>query len=71
MENVIFLELLNSGFDVYVGYMRNKEVDFVAIKNSTPIYIQVSYMLIDEQTIKREYSSLESISDNYRKLYYD
>lgn len=68
LENIIFLELLNSGFDIYVGYMRNKEVDFVAIKNSESIYIQVSYILIDKQTINREYSSLESISDNYEKI---
>lgn len=68
LENIVFLELLNSGFDVYIGYLRNKELDFVAIKNSKPIYIQVSYLLIDEQTIEREYSSLEAISDNYEKI---
>lgn len=68
LENIIFLELQNHGFDVYIGYMRNKEVDFVAVKNSVPIYIQVSYILIDEQTINREYASLESISDNYDKV---
>ncbi len=68
LENIIYLELLNSGFDVYVGYMRNKEVDFVAIKNNIPVYIQVSYILNDEQTIDREYSPLERISDNYEKI---
>lgn len=68
LENIIYLELLNLGFDVYIGYMRNKEVDFVAIKNNIPIYIQVSYILFDEQTINREYSSLERISDNYEKI---
>jgi uncharacterized protein len=68
LENLIFLQLLNSGFDVYVGYMRDKEVDFVAIKNSKYLYVQVSYLLVDEKTIKREYASLESIPDNYKKI---
>jgi len=68
LENLIFLELINAGFKIFVGYLRNKEVDFIAIKNSKLIYFQVSYLLIDEQTIQREYSSLESISDNYEKI---
>ena len=68
LENLIYLQLKNAGYDVYVGYLRNKEVDFVAIKNTKPIYIQVSYLMIDEETIKREYSALESINDNFTKI---
>jgi len=68
LENIVYLQLVNLGFDVYVGYLRNKEVDFVAIKNSKPIYIQVAYIMPDIETINREYSSLESINDNFLKI---
>lgn len=68
LENLVYLQLINSGFDVYVGYLRNKEVDFVAIKKSKPIYIQVTYLMTDKQTIDREYASLEAINDNYEKI---
>ena len=68
LENLIFLQLKHSGYDVYVGYLRNREVDFVAIKNSKPTYFQVSYLMADAETIKREYSSLETIHDNFPKI---
>lgn len=47
--------------------MRDKEVDFVAIKGDRTIYLQSTYLLSDEQTIRREYASLEAIPDNYEK----
>jgi len=53
---------------VYVGTLRNKEVDFVAKKNDRIIYLQSTYILIDEETIEREYSALETIGDNYEKV---
>ena len=68
LENLVYLQLINAGFDVYVGYLRNKEVDFVAIKNSKPIYIQVTYLMTDKETIDREYRSLEFIKDNFPKI---
>ena len=46
------------GYDVYVGSIKDKEVDFVAIKNDRIIYVQATYMLVDEQTIEREYASV-------------
>ena len=55
-------------YEVYVGALRDKEIDFVAKKDDRVIYIQSSYILTDEQTIKREYSPLESIEDNYEKF---
>ncbi len=67
VENLIYLELCRAGFDVYVGALRNKEVDFVAIQADRIIYLQSSYLLTDETTIEREYSALESIGDNYEK----
>jgi len=67
LENIIYIYLLACDYKVYVGYERNKEIDFVAIKGDKKLYVQVSYILVDESTVKREYSGLESISDNYPK----
>jgi len=68
LENLVYLQLLSFGFEIYVGYMRNKEVDFVALKNSKPLYIQVAYILNDAETMKREYAPLEAINDSYPKI---
>ena len=68
LENLVYLDLLRHGYDVYVGSVKDKEVDFVAIKNDRTIYVQVTYVLVDEQTIAREYAPLECISDNYEKI---
>ncbi len=68
VENLVYLELRRAGFDVYVGTLRNKEVDFVAKKADQVIYVQSAYMLMDEATIEREYSALEVISDNFEKM---
>jgi hypothetical protein len=68
VENLIYLELCRAGFDVYVGFLRNKEVDFVAKKADRVIYIQSTYLLSDESTVEREYSALESIGDNFEKI---
>ena len=54
--------------DVYVGALRNREVDFVAKKADRIIYLQSSYQLSDESTVEREYSALEAIGDNFEKL---
>lgn len=67
LENLVYLELLRHGYDVYVGNIKDKEVDFVAIKNDRTLYLQTTYMLVDEQTIQREYTPLELINDNYEK----
>lgn len=68
LENLVYLDLLRHGYDVYVGCIKDKEVDFVAIKNDRTIYVQVTYMLIDEQTVEREYAPFEIIADNYEKI---
>lgn len=68
LENLVYLQLLSFGFEIYVGYMRNKEVDFVALKNTKPLYIQVAYILNDAETMKREYAPLEAINDSYPKI---
>lgn len=68
LENLIYLDLLRAGYQIYVGSIRNKEVDFVAIKGDRTIYLQSTYLLIDKETIDREYASLEAIEDNYEKI---
>ncbi|TWV14350.1 ATP-binding protein [Bacteroidaceae bacterium HV4-6-C5C] len=68
VENLVYLELRRAGYEVHVGTLRNKEVDFVAKKNDRIIYLQSTYILIDEETIEREYSALETIGDNYEKV---
>ena len=68
LENLVYLNLKRNGFKVYTGVFRDKEVDFVALKNDNVLYVQVAYLMIDEGAIEREYSPLESISDNYEKI---
>lgn len=67
-ENLVYLELKRAGFNVYVGNLRNKEVDFVAMKADRIIYLQSTYLLADETTVEREYSALKAIDDNYEKI---
>jgi predicted AAA+ superfamily ATPase len=68
LENLVYLNLKRAGFKVYTGVFRNKEIDFVALKDDGVLYVQATYLMIDESTIEREYSPLESISDNYEKI---
>lgn len=69
LENIIFLELLRRGYQVYVGVIDNLEVDFLAIASGEErIYIQVAYSTEQEETLKREIRPLELIKDNYPKL---
>lgn len=67
LENLLYLDLRRNGYEVYVGDVKGKEVDFVARRGDNIIYIQSTYMLYDEPTIQREYASLEAIPDNYDK----
>jgi predicted AAA+ superfamily ATPase len=68
LENLVYLNLKRAGYHVYTGVFREKEVDFVALKEDEILYVQATYLLIDEKTIEREYSPLESIADNYEKI---
>ncbi len=67
MENLVFLHLRNNGYDVKIGQIDDREIDFVATKNNEKIYVQVAYLLSDEKTIEREFGNLLEIEDNYPK----
>ena len=68
MENVVFNHLRREGFDVSVGILRAGEVDFVATKADKRIYVQVTYLLASDDTVKREFGNLAAIKDNYLKF---
>lgn len=68
LENIVYLELLRRGYDVYIGKVDDLEVDFVAMDDKGMTYYQVSATVRDEKTLKRELASLQSINDNYPKI---
>jgi len=67
LENIVFLELKRRGYQVYIGKLDNKEIDFIAEKQRDKIYLQVAYKLENNQTIEREFSPLLAVQDQYPK----
>lgn len=67
LENIVYMHLRMAGFDVKTGSQRDTEIDFIATRNEVVQYIQVSNLMPSEQTINREFRSLEMISDNFPK----
>ena len=68
LENIIYLELLRRGYDVAIGKLDHKEVDFIAIKTEEKKYIQVTESMTSPETRERELSPLQKIPDNYEKI---
>jgi len=68
LENVVYLELMKRGYDVSVGKLRDREVDFRAVRAGEIIYFQMTETLSDEKTRKRELLPLQEIADNYPKI---
>ena len=67
LENVVYLELLRRGYDVYIGKIGSAEIDFMAVKQENKLYIQITERIEREETEQREYGRLLSIADNYPK----
>ena len=68
IENYVYLELKRHSYEIKIWRLKSgKEIDFIATKNGITKYFQVSYLLGSEETMEREYSSLQEISDNWEK----
>lgn len=68
IENIVYFELLRRGYDVAIGKVDEREVDFIAVNVDTKRYIQVTESMNDPSTRERELAPLRKIRDNYEKL---
>lgn len=67
LENIVLLDLLAHGYQVFIGKQYNREIDFIAQKGNEKLYIQVCTTLNDDKVVDREYGSLELIQDHFPK----
>lgn len=67
LENIVYIELVSRGYDVKIGKIQDKEIDFVVKKGNQLSYFQVSYMMGEENTREREFGVYKSIEDNFPK----
>jgi predicted AAA+ superfamily ATPase len=68
LENIVFIHLKMAGYQVTIGWENGREIDFVCERNSEKLYVQVAYLITDDQVRDREFGNLLSIQDNYPKL---
>ncbi len=68
LENIVYFELLRRGYDVAIGKIGNKEIDFIANKLNEKIYFQVTESMSNEETRERELNPLRKVEDNYEKI---
>lgn len=67
LEGAVYLKLKRSGYEVYVGQLNGKEIDFVARRGDEVVYVQVALQVASEETYQREFGNLKLIKDNYPK----
>ena len=67
LENIVYNELVYRGYDVKVGTFDKGEIDFICLKDGKKVYVQVAYILADENVVAREFSVFNNIQDNYPK----
>ena len=68
LEAVVYREFLRRGYDVRIGRIKEKEVDFVCERGNERIYVQVAYLMESEETREREFSALMAVPDQYPKM---
>ena len=68
LENIVYLELISRGYNVHIGKLYSNEIDFIATKGNDKVYFQVTYSLLDNKVIEREFGVLEKLKDNYPKI---
>ncbi len=67
LEGIVYMELLRRGYEVTVGSVGDREVDFVARRNGQTEYYQVTYLLVTPEVVTREFGALAAINDNHPK----
>ena len=68
LEAITYHELLRRGYDVRIGRIKEKEVDFVCERGDERVYVQVAYLMESEETREREFSALMAVPDQYPKM---
>jgi len=67
-ENIVYNQISRLGYNITIGKLKDKEIDFICNKNNEKVYIQVTYILSDQKVIDREFGNLLKIKDNFPKI---